>query len=241
LPNACSECRQRRHLPSIVQLCEVTGWTSTIRFFTKSLLDIGWFMVRISSEANRKRTIGCTSYVDRFRTWAINRGFLCGLSSVVNHPFRLIVIVIPIDDVDSSTRLNECRRCLLINERNLSSSGRFLAATRCLSNLLLPPSQYRYRYMRIEVFGNVRIVISCVGSWVQLFITFGGRSAHLAYHVHESGRKTSIIIIIIIIVVITYCVRTESRTVAVPSSLPWPGRNSPAIVRNGQRAWIVVN
>ena len=27
------------------------------------------------------------------------------------------------------------------------------------------------------------------------FITFGGRSAHLAYHVHKSGRKTSIIII----------------------------------------------
>jgi len=26
---------------------------------------------------------------------------------------------------------------------------------------------------------------------------FGGRSAHLAYHVHNSGRKTSIIIIII--------------------------------------------
>jgi len=31
------------------------------------------------------------------------------------------------------------------------------------------------------------------------FITFGGRSAHLAYHVHKGGRKTSIIIIIIII------------------------------------------
>jgi len=30
-----------------------------------------------------------------------------------------------------------------------------------------------------------------------LFITFGGRSAYLAYHVHKSGRKTSIIIIII--------------------------------------------
>ena len=28
------------------------------------------------------------------------------------------------------------------------------------------------------------------------FITFGGRSVHLAYHVHKSGRKTSIIIII---------------------------------------------
>ena len=28
------------------------------------------------------------------------------------------------------------------------------------------------------------------------FITFGGSSAHLAYHVHKSGRKTSIIIII---------------------------------------------
>ena len=28
------------------------------------------------------------------------------------------------------------------------------------------------------------------------FITFGGHSAHLAYHVHKSGRKTSIIIII---------------------------------------------
>ena len=28
-------------------------------------------------------------------------------------------------------------------------------------------------------------------------ITFGGRSAHLAYHVHKSGRKTSIIIIIV--------------------------------------------
>ena len=27
------------------------------------------------------------------------------------------------------------------------------------------------------------------------FITFGGHSAHLAYHVHKSGRKTSIIII----------------------------------------------
>ena len=27
-------------------------------------------------------------------------------------------------------------------------------------------------------------------------ITFGGRSAHLAYHVHKSGHKTSIIIIV---------------------------------------------
>jgi len=31
-------------------------------------------------------------------------------------------------------------------------------------------------------------------------ITFGGRSAHLVYQVHKSGRKTSIIIIIIIII-----------------------------------------
>ena len=29
--------------------------------------------------------------------------------------------------------------------------------------------------------------------WLR-FITFGGRSAHLAYHVHKSGRKTPIII-----------------------------------------------
>jgi len=35
------------------------------------------------------------------------------------------------------------------------------------------------------------------------FITFGGHSAHLAYHVHKGGRKTSIIIIIIIIIIIT--------------------------------------
>ena len=33
--------------------------------------------------------------------------------------------------------------------------------------------------------------------WLRL-ITFGSRSAHLAYIVHKSGRKTSIIIIIII-------------------------------------------
>ena len=33
--------------------------------------------------------------------------------------------------------------------------------------------------------------------WLR-FITVGGRSAHLAYHVHKSGRKTSIIIIILI-------------------------------------------
>jgi len=32
--------------------------------------------------------------------------------------------------------------------------------------------------------------------WLR-FITFGGRSAHLPYLVHKSGRKTSIIIIII--------------------------------------------
>jgi len=31
--------------------------------------------------------------------------------------------------------------------------------------------------------------------WLR-FITFGGRSAHLAYHVHKSSRKTSIIIIL---------------------------------------------
>ena len=31
--------------------------------------------------------------------------------------------------------------------------------------------------------------------WLR-FITFGGRSAHLAYHAHKSGHKTSIIIII---------------------------------------------
>ena len=31
------------------------------------------------------------------------------------------------------------------------------------------------------------------------FITFGGRSAHLAYHVLKSGRKTSLIIIIIMV------------------------------------------
>ena len=30
------------------------------------------------------------------------------------------------------------------------------------------------------------------------FITFGGRSANLAYNVHKSGRKTLIIIIIIL-------------------------------------------
>ena len=30
------------------------------------------------------------------------------------------------------------------------------------------------------------------------FITFGGRSAHLGYHVHKSSRKTSIIVIIIL-------------------------------------------
>jgi len=32
--------------------------------------------------------------------------------------------------------------------------------------------------------------------WLR-FITFGGRSAYLAYHVHKSGRKTPIVIIII--------------------------------------------
>ena len=43
-----------------------------------------------------------------------------------------------------------------------------------------------------------------ITSWLPLFhlwfsfITFGGRSAHLAYLVHKSGRKTSIIIIIIV-------------------------------------------
>jgi len=35
-----------------------------------------------------------------------------------------------------------------------------------------------------------------------IFITFGGRSAHLAYLVHKRGRKTWIIIIIIIIIII---------------------------------------
>ena len=34
------------------------------------------------------------------------------------------------------------------------------------------------------------------------FITFGGRSAHLAYRVHKSGGKTSIIIIIIIVTIL---------------------------------------
>ena len=35
--------------------------------------------------------------------------------------------------------------------------------------------------------------------WFHL-ITFGGRSAHLAYHVHKSGHKTSIIITITILI-----------------------------------------
>jgi len=38
--------------------------------------------------------------------------------------------------------------------------------------------------------------------WLR-FITFGGHSAHLAYHVHRNGHKTSIIIIIIIIMLLT--------------------------------------
>ena len=32
-----------------------------------------------------------------------------------------------------------------------------------------------------------------VSSWIYLHYTFGGRSTDLAYHVHKSGRKTSII------------------------------------------------
>ena len=40
-------------------------------------------------------------------------------------------------------------------------------------------------------------------------ITFGSRSAHLAYHVHKSGHKTSIVIIIIIIIIMTLIQRTD--------------------------------
>ena len=39
--------------------------------------------------------------------------------------------------------------------------------------------------------------------WLR-FITFGSRSAHLAYNVHKSGRKTSIIIITITIIIYYY-------------------------------------
>jgi len=40
--------------------------------------------------------------------------------------------------------------------------------------------------------------------WLR-FITFGGRSAHLAYHVHKSGRKTSMINILKSILQFTLC------------------------------------
>jgi len=40
-----------------------------------------------------------------------------------------------------------------------------------------------------------------VSSLISLHYIFGCRSAHLAYHVHKSGRKTSIIIVIIIIII----------------------------------------
>ena len=44
--------------------------------------------------------------------------------------------------------------------------------------------------------------------WLR-FITFGGRPAHLAYRVHKSGRKTSIITIIITIIIIIQIKKTS--------------------------------
>jgi len=54
-----------------------------------------------------------------------------------------------------------------------------------LDHRSLPPM---FEYRRGHIWRLFRL-------WLRL-ITFGGRSAHLAYLVHKSGRKTSIIIII---------------------------------------------
>jgi len=51
-------------------------------------------------------------------------------------------------------------------------------------------SQITTTRVRISAWAYVKVISS--------FITFGGRSPPLAYHVHKSGRKTSIIIIIIL-------------------------------------------
>ena len=50
--------------------------------------------------------------------------------------------------------------------------------------------------------------------WLR-FITFGGRSAHLAYDVYKSGRKTPIIVIIIIIINIYIGVCLEYLVVSI--------------------------
>jgi len=55
---------------------------------------------------------------------------------------------------------------------------------RALDHISLPPGFESQRWHIWRVFHL----------WLR-FVTFGSRSAHLAYHVYKSGRKTSIIII----------------------------------------------
>ena len=55
--------------------------------------------------------------------------------------------------------------------------------------------------------------------WLR-FISFGGHSAHLAYHVPKSGRNTSIIIITIIIILLNCNVQFRTAIYYIWSS--WP-------------------
>ena len=60
---------------------------------------------------------------------------------------------------------------------------------------------YIHLWMHVLIYTRIHTMSISEGlfhSWLR-FITFGGRSAHLVYHVHKSGHKISIIIIVIII------------------------------------------
>jgi len=96
----------------------------------------------------------------------------------------------------------QAHRWQVYKELALNSTGRLVTITRCIgfqSDTGAPPwssgSVLDYRSLP-PVFKSRHGHIWRLFRLSVRLITFGGRSAHLAYLVHKSGRKTSIIIII---------------------------------------------
>jgi len=58
-------------------------------------------------------------------------------------------------------------------------------------------TQHTHTHIGVPPWYSVGISEGC---FMFDFITFGGRSAHLAYHAHKSVRKTTIVTIIIILI-----------------------------------------
>ena len=91
-------------------------------------------------------------------------------------------------------KINQLFKLHLISQCNYDTSpiGNAGASIRGLTSSVLD-----HRWLPPEFEPRRGYIWKCFIFWLR-FITFGDRSAHLAYQVHKSGRKTSIIIIIII-------------------------------------------